>query len=105
MRTSFFEWGRRNGQRVEAKRAATLRSLHYLRNQLEQQAGSGHFTSLVEYGWDDLLKIFFDIDIKSATAPDVSALKRRTMEEVLKPFFRFVYAKTGVVVDMANVAC
>lgn len=60
---------------------------------------------MIEYDWDDLLKIFFDIDIKSATAPDVAALKRQMVEERLQPFFRFVYAKRGVRVDMGNVAC
>lgn len=105
VRTSFYEWGRRNGQRVEAKRPATNRSVHWLHNQIEQQGGTGHFTSLIEYGWDDLLKIFFDIDIKSVTAPNVPALKRQIIQELLQPFFRFVYAKTGVTVDMGNVAC
>ena len=90
---------------MEAKRPATNRSVQWLHNQIEQQGGTGHFTSLIEYGWDDLLKIFFDIDIKSVTAPNVPALKRQIIQELLQPFFRFVYAKTGVTVDMGNVAC
>ncbi len=90
---------------VEAKRPATFNSIRWWQNQLDLQGGTGHFTSLVEYRWGDLLKVFFDIDIKSATPPDVAVCKRMIVEEVLKPFFRFVYATTGVMVDMGSMAC
>ena len=105
VRASKYEWGLRNGQKVAADRKASLRSIYYLWNQLEQQGGSGHFTSLIQYDFGDYLKVFWDIDIKSDHPPDIAAIKREIIEDVLKPFFRLMWAKLGHMVDMGNVAC
>ncbi len=42
VRTSKWEWGKRNGQKVAADRPATLRSVYWILNQLEQQGGTSH---------------------------------------------------------------
>ena len=37
--------------------------------------------------------------------PNVAAIKRQIIEVVLIPFFKFMWAMMGHVVDMGNVAC
>ena len=81
-----------------------LRSVHWLHNQVDRQGGSKYFTTMIQYGFGDLVKYFYDVDFYSDAPPDTASMKRKIVDEVLLPLFDIVHKRTGVKVDMGNVA-